>query len=112
MTRILDVSCGAGIISEALARLGAEVTAIDACEENIVAARRHKEADTSGQDHCLISSLNHVDLLISGLPNLSYLCISVEELAATDTDKFDAVVASEVIEHVDNQEMFVGICSR
>jgi len=92
-TRVLDVGCGAGIISEALARLGAEVTAIDACEDNIEAARRHKEADTAG------------------LPNLSYLCTSVEELAASDTDKFDAVVASEVIEHVDNQEMFVGVCS-
>ena len=55
---------------------------------------------------------NHVYLLISGLPNLSYLCTSVEDLAASDTDKFDAVVASEVIEHVDNQEMFVSICSR
>ena len=43
------MGCGAGIISEALARLGAEVTAIDACEDNIEAARRHAEADTSGQ---------------------------------------------------------------
>ena len=90
-TRVLDVGCGAGIISEALARLGAEVTAIDACEDNIEAARRHKDT--------------------SGLPNLSYLCTSVEDLAATETDKFDAVVASEVIEHVDNQEMFVSLCS-
>ena len=51
-------------------------------------------------------------MMMSGLPNLSYLCTSVEDLAATHTDKFDAVVASEVIEHVDNQEMFVNICSR
>ena len=93
-TRVLDVGCGAGIISEALARLRAEVTAIDACEDNIEAAKRHQEVDTDG------------------LPTLSYLCTSVEELAAAEKDKFDAVVASEVIEHVDNQEMFVSLCSR
>lgn len=51
-------------------------------------------------------------MFLSGLPGLRYLCTSVEDLAATETDKFDAVVASEVIEHVDNQEMFVSICSR
>ena len=88
------MGCGAGIISEALARLGAEVTAIDACEDNIEAAKRHQEAETDG------------------LPSLSYLCTSVEDLAAAEKDKFDAVVASEVIEHVDIQEMFVSLCSR
>ena len=92
--RILDVGCGAGILSEALARLGAEVTAIDACEANIEAARRHAEANPQG------------------LASLAYLCTSVEDLAASGPDMFDGVVASEVIEHVDNQEMFVSICSR
>ena len=52
--RILDVGCGAGIITEALARLGAGVTAIDACEDNIEAAMRHKEADTQGQAHSVL----------------------------------------------------------
>ena len=52
--RILDAGCGAGIISEALARLGAGVTAIDACEDNIEAARRHAEADTQGQAHTVL----------------------------------------------------------
>ena len=42
--RILDVGCGAGILSEALARIGADVTGIDACNDNIEAAKHHAEA--------------------------------------------------------------------
>ena len=53
------MGCGAGIISEALARLGAEVTAIDACEDNIEAARRHAEADTQGQAWTQLTDNTH-----------------------------------------------------
>ena len=46
--RILDIGCGAGLLSEPLARLGAEVTAIDAVEENIECARQHASKDPLG----------------------------------------------------------------
>jgi len=92
--KILDVGCGAGIVSEALARIGASVTAIDACAENIEAAKIHSELDPS---------------LAS---NLQYICTTVEEHIEVVNDEYDAIVASEVIEHVDNPQMFVRKCSQ
>jgi len=94
--KILDVGCGAGIIAEALARIGADVTAIDACQENIEAAKLHAE-----QDPTLAS-------------NLKYICTTVEDHAEAVKDVFDydAIVASEVIEHVDNPAVFVSKCAQ
>ena len=92
--KILDVGCGAGILSEALARIGAEVTAIDACPENIEAAKSHAELDESLSE------------------NLKYICTTVEDHVETVDDVYDAIVASEVIEHVDNPGMFVHKCSQ
>ena len=90
--RILDVGCGAGILSEAMARIGADVTGIDACFDNIEVARDHAANDQS-------------------LESLKYLNTSIEDHADEVGEYYDAVVASEVIEHVDNQEMFVSKCS-
>jgi len=90
--RILDVGCGAGILSEALARIGADVTGIDACQDNIEVAKLHAQKDNS-------------------LSSLRYICSSVEAHCDSEEKNYDAVVASEVIEHVDNQELFVSKCS-
>jgi len=90
--RILDVGCGAGILSEALARIGADVTGIDACFDNIEVARDHTAKDQR-------------------LENLKYLNTNIEDHADEVGEYYDAVVASEVIEHVDNQEVFVSKCS-
>ena len=90
--RILDVGCGAGLLSEALARVGAQVTAIDACTDNIEAAKTHAKDDED-------------------LQNLTYICTSIEDHSENLQDKYDALVASEVIEHVDNQELFLQKCS-
>jgi 2-polyprenyl-6-hydroxyphenyl methylase / 3-demethylubiquinone-9 3-methyltransferase len=75
---LLDIGCGGGLLSEALATLGAKVTAIDPAPRNIEIAKTHAEK--------------------SGLA-IDYRCVSVEELAA-GSEKFDAVLAMEVIEHV------------
>jgi len=92
-TKILDVGCGAGIVSEQLARIGAEVTGLDAAMENIEAAKIHM----------------HGDQTIAG--RLTYKCSSLEDHASSCGDLYDAVVASEVIEHVENQPSFVNLCA-
>lgn len=82
---VLDVGCGGGLLAEPLARLGAAVTGIDLVAEALAVARRHAE----GQ----------------GLA-IDYRLESVEAAAARGA-RFDVVVASEVIEHVPDQEGFV-----
>ena len=82
---ILDIGCGGGLMSEPLARLGAKVTGIDAVEKNVKSAQIHAEQ--------------------SGL-EINYLQSTVEEL--DNKNKFDVVLNLEVIEHVNNQELFVS----
>eukprot|EP00794_Sanderia_malayensis_P000380 gene380-1013_t len=91
--KILDVGSGGGLLSEPLARLGAQVTGIDPIEENVLAATAHAKIDAN------VSR------------NATYLCSTVEELVDECRETFDAVVASEVIEHVNNQSLFVKHCS-
>ena len=83
--RILDVGCGGGILSESLARLGADIVGIDPAENNIGVAARHAQA--------------------AGLA-IDYRATTVETLAATGT-RFDAVLIMEVIEHVRDVPGFV-----
>ena len=82
---ILDIGCGGGLMSEPLARLGAKVTGIDAVEKNVKSAQIHAEQN--------------------GL-EINYLQSTVEEL--DNKNKFDVVLNLEVIEHVNNQELFVS----
>ncbi|XP_020914215.2 uncharacterized protein LOC110251814 [Exaiptasia diaphana] len=89
---ILDIGCGGGILSEALARLGANVTGIDASAKNIHVAMRHLSLDP------VLSR------------RLSYKCITAQELAE-DGHLFDCVVSSEVIEHITEKDSFVEAIS-
>lgn len=82
--RALDVGCGAGLLSEPLARLGASVTGLDAAPENIAAARHH----AAGQ----------------GLA-IDYRAGGVEDLVG---ERFDLVVSMEVIEHVADPAAFIA----
>ncbi|XP_064072328.1 ubiquinone biosynthesis O-methyltransferase, mitochondrial-like [Vanessa tameamea] len=90
---ILDVGCGGGIVSEGIARLGAKVTGIDASKELVEIAK----------EHCTIDSR-----LENNRP--SYHCTTVEEHSQHFFDHYDAVVASEVIEHVADKELFIQSC--
>jgi 2-polyprenyl-6-hydroxyphenyl methylase/3-demethylubiquinone-9 3-methyltransferase len=82
--RALDVGCGAGLLCEPLARLGAEVTGVDAAAENIAVAAQHAAG--------------------SGLA-IAYRCGDIAELAL---GQFDLVTALEVIEHVADKPAFVA----
>ena len=91
----LDVGCGGGILSEPLNRLGAIVTGIDASDKAIEIAK----------EHSLKSRLD-----------ITYKCTNTSELIASKKDnfisKFDIVIASEVIEHVNNREKFLSDISK
>ncbi len=80
----LDVGCGAGLLCEPLARLGADVTGVDAAPENIAAAAAHAEG--------------------AGL-DLRYIAGEVGEL---DLGQFDLVTSMEVIEHVADKRAFLA----
>jgi 2-polyprenyl-6-hydroxyphenyl methylase/3-demethylubiquinone-9 3-methyltransferase len=87
---VLDIGCGGGILSEPLARLGAAVTGIDPVEASIQAAKAHAAQ--------------------SGL-TITYRAALAEDLAAEGA-VFDAVIASEVIEHVIGPQEFLLTCRR
>jgi 2-polyprenyl-6-hydroxyphenyl methylase/3-demethylubiquinone-9 3-methyltransferase len=87
--RLLDIGCGGGLIAEPMARLGATVTAIDAAERNIEVARLHAER--------------------SGL-EIDYRCATAEELA-TAGERFEIVLALEIVEHVAEPAAFLESCA-
>jgi 2-polyprenyl-6-hydroxyphenyl methylase / 3-demethylubiquinone-9 3-methyltransferase len=87
--RLLDIGCGGGILSEPLARLGAAVVGIDPSESNIFAASRH-----AAQSKLTID----------------YRATSAEALAAAG-EAFDVVLAMEVVEHVADVGLFVGVAA-
>ncbi len=87
--RFLDIGCGGGILSEPLARLGAEVVGADPAEANIRAARLHAEQ--------------------AGL-SIDYRATTAEALA-DGGERFDVVLAMEVVEHVADLALFVRRCA-
>jgi 2-polyprenyl-6-hydroxyphenyl methylase / 3-demethylubiquinone-9 3-methyltransferase len=88
---VLDVGCGGGILSEAMAACGAEVTGIDLSERALKVAQLH-----------LLESGNRV----------TYLEAAVEDVARERPSSFDVVTCMEVLEHVPDPESQVRACAR
>lgn len=103
--RILDVGCGGGLLTEPLGRLGADVVGIDPVENSIGTAQLHASYDPDLRER------------------VCYRVCTLEELSAEEEEggeeeeeeqrsgQFDAVVASEVVEHLADLETFAFCCS-
>lgn len=88
---ILDVGCGGGILTEALARSGAQITGIDLSEASLEIARRHAKEQ--------------------GL-NIDYRYESIEQVAEKHAGKFDVITCMEMLEHVPEPDKIISACSR
>ena len=81
---ILDIGCGGGLLSEPMFRLGAKVTGIDASEKNIKIAKFHSKKQNL---------------------KINYLCTSPDNMKGKE--KFDVILNMEIVEHVDNLDLFL-----
>ena len=89
--KVLDVGCGGGILAEALSKLGAQVTGIDASEQTIGVAQNHSNAVGS---------------------DVSYYQTTIEEFIANKPEeKFDVVTCLEMLEHVPSPGEIIKTCS-
>nr|CCC93015.1 putative 3-demethylubiquinone-9 3-methyltransferase [Trypanosoma congolense IL3000] len=93
---VLDVGCGGGILTESIARLGGDVLGIDMCQESIAVAQGRRE---------------RVLCDVAPQASLAYRCVSLQAVIK-EGKRFDLVVASEVMEHVDDAAAFLeDICA-
>ena len=84
---VLDIGCGGGLISEPIARLGANVTGIDASEKNINIAKLHSKKNGL--------KINYIN---ASPENLEYI------------EKFDIILNLEIVEHVNNVNLYIKSC--
>lgn len=84
--RLIDIGCGGGLVSEPMARMGADVVGLDAAERNVKTALAHAAQ--------------------SGL-SIDYRNTTVEDLVASGEGPFDAVLNLEVVEHVADVDLFL-----
>lgn len=86
--KVLDIGCGGGLLSIPMARLGGDITGVDASEKNIKIAKTYAKN-------------NNI--------KIDYLHTTAEELASSGA-KFDVILNMEVIEHVEDVESFMRSC--
>lgn len=89
--RVVDVGCGGGILSDAMARRGAEVLGIDLASKPLKVAQLHA--------------------MESGTPSVRYREVAAEALAAEAPQSFDVVTCMEMLEHVPDPESIVRACT-
>ncbi len=92
--KILDVGCGGGILSEALAKAGGHITGIDLSASAIKVARKH-------QNNLPESHLN-----------IDYQLSSVEDFAERYSERFDMITCMEMLEHVPDPASCIKACSK
>ena len=85
---VLDVGCGGGVLCEAMAKAGANVTGIDAADEAIQVAKAHARENQL---------------------TIEYHCTPIEEF---ESQKFHVVTCMEMLEHVQNPELALEHCKR
>lgn len=84
--KILDIGCGGGLMSESMAKLGANIVGLDPSSKNISIAKSHAK----------ISKLN-----------IEYINSTIEEYCNINKEEFDIILNLEAIEHVANPEEFI-----
>lgn len=89
--KVADIGCGGGLVTEGLARLGAEVTGIDMGEAPINVAKLH---------------------LLESQLNVEYLQTTAEELATERAGQYDIVTCLEMLEHVPNPASVINACRK
>ena len=89
---VLDVGCGGGILSESMAKLGANVLGLDMAQESLNVAKLHA--------------------LEMQVKNIDYRCMTVETLAQEHPHSFDVVTCMEMLEHVPDPQSIVAACVR
>ena len=89
--RLLDVGCGGGILTEALTKTGATTLGVDLAEKSLKIAQLHA--------------------LETELQNVSYRCVSVEDLATEQAGQYDVVTCMEMMEHVPDPASVIRSCA-
>ena len=90
--RVVDIGCGGGILSDAMARRGADVLGIDLATKPLKVAQLHA--------------------IEAGTPHVAYREVAAEALAAEQPEGFDVVTCMEMLEHVPDPASIVAACSR